>query len=99
MNMTELREQIDCIDKELVSLFEQRMSVSAQIADCKKERALPILDAAREHALLEKIAQISDPELEKYTVSLYQTILSLSRSYQQHIINGSTSAPHMEVHK
>ena len=33
MDLTEIRQQIDGIDQELVSLFCQRMNLSAQVAD------------------------------------------------------------------
>ena len=42
MDITELRNQIDGIDDQLVALFGQRMAVAAQIAEYKKENNLPI---------------------------------------------------------
>ena len=98
MDISELRKQIDHIDRQLVSLFQERMSVSAQIADDKKGKGLPVYDASRESELLESIAKMANPELEEYTVSLYQTILSLSRTYQEQIIAKAASSTDMEVH-
>ena len=42
MELKELRNQIDAIDNELVSLFKKRMELSAHVADYKKEHHLPI---------------------------------------------------------
>ena len=48
MELTQLRQDIDKIDDELVSLFCQRMEVAAKIADCKRESGTPIYVPARE---------------------------------------------------
>lgn len=82
MELKELREQIDRIDKELVDLFIQRMNVSANVAEYKKQNNMRVLDPSRERALLQKISELSGEEFEEYTRTLYSTILDLSRSYQ-----------------
>ena len=51
---TEYRDQIDRIDDEIVRLFEERMAVSAKIAQYKQEKGLPILDKIRERDKLKK---------------------------------------------
>ena len=82
MELKDLREQIDLIDRELVDLFLRRMNVAAEVAEYKREHGLPVLDASRERALLDKISELSGEEFETYTRTLYATILDLSRSYQ-----------------
>ena len=42
MDLSEIRQQIDEIDQELVGLFCRRMGLSAQVADYKKANNLPI---------------------------------------------------------
>ena len=87
MELNELRNQIDEIDRELVSLFIRRMSCSSEVAEYKRRNALPVLDKEREIKLLEKIAELSGKEFEEYTAELYKTILSLSRDYQQKLLD------------
>ena len=82
MELKDLREQIDGIDRELVSLFIQRMNVSAEVAEYKRQNNMRVLDPSRERALLQKISELSGEEFEEYTRTLYSTILDLSRSYQ-----------------
>lgn len=82
MDLQELREQIDQIDRRLVPLFIQRMNVSAAVAEYKRENHMRVLDPSRERALLQKISEMSGEEFEEYTRTLYSTILDLSRSYQ-----------------
>ena len=91
MELSKLREEIDEIDKELVSLFIKRMNCSSSVAQYKKENNMPVLDPSRERALLNKISELSGEEFEAYSRTLYSTILELSRSYQ-HKQLGETSA-------
>ena len=81
-DLMELRVKIDSIDAQLVELFKQRMAVSRDIAAYKKEHSMPTLDAGRERALLGKVAEQAGEELGDYAQSMYRTILSASRSYQ-----------------
>ena len=82
MDLTEIRQEIDGIDQELVRLFCARMNLSAQVADYKKANNLPIFVPARERAILQKVAQMAGPEMENYTRALYSMLFELSRSYQ-----------------
>ncbi len=82
MEISELREQIDQIDDELVRLFRKRMECSAAVADYKREHNLPILVPAREREILQSVAEKAGPEFGGYTRMLYSTIFELSRSYQ-----------------
>ena len=96
MELTELRNQIDSIDRELVELFKRRMNVSAQVAEYKRQTGMNVLDSSRERALLNKVSEFSGEEFEEYTRTLYATILDLSRSYQ-HKKLGDTSRLYEEI--
>ena len=63
MDITELREEIDKIDDQLVKLFVQRMQVSEQVAQYKRERNLPILVPAREREKLKDVAGKAGPDM------------------------------------
>ena len=82
MDITELRGEIDKIDDELLKLFCARMELSAQVADYKRERGLPIYVPAREREILQNVAQKAGTEFSDYARSLYSTIFELSRGYQ-----------------
>lgn len=96
MDIQELRKNIDEIDRELVDLFLRRMSISAEVAEYKREVGMPVLDPARERALLERVSEMSGEEFERYTRTLYSTILDLSRSYQHKKLD-KTSKTHREI--
>lgn len=82
MELKDLRNEIDGIDRQLVELFKKRMNVSAQVAEYKRQNGMAVLDASRERALLSKISELSGEEFEQYSRILYSTILDVSRSYQ-----------------
>ena len=82
MDLSEIRSQIDGIDRELVDLFCRRMALSAQVADYKKENNLPVYVPARERAILQQVAQQAGEDFEKDARILYSMIFELSRGYQ-----------------
>lgn len=83
MDITEARNQIDQIDRQITALFCRRMQCSAAIGAYKAERGLPIHVPEREAAILEALTRDADPALKPYLAALYQNIFRLSREYQQ----------------
>lgn len=90
MELSDYREKIDSIDKELIKLFAERMDTAAEIARYKKEHGMKVLDSARERAKLNDIASMVPEELSEYAISLYSLMFELSRSRQNRIIGTST---------
>lgn len=82
MDISQLRNEIDNIDGELVRLFTARMDAAAKIADYKKENNLPIYVPAREREVLQSVAEKAGPDMANYTRVLYSMLFELSRSYQ-----------------
>lgn len=98
MDLSEIRQQIDGIDQELVRLFCQRMNLSAQVADYKKANNLPIFVPARERAIAQKVAEMAGLEMENYARVLYSMLFELSRSYQSKR-NGEMSELYKSISK
>ena len=83
MELSDYRTEINDIDRQIISLFEKRMAVSADIAAYKKEHDLPVLDAGRErHKLNDVRAQLPE-ELKDYGVSLFSLLMDLSKTHQR----------------
>ena len=58
---------INEVDSKMVELFKERMNAARMVAEHKKENNLPVLDKAREKALIKKnIELLNDKELEQY---------------------------------
>ena len=81
-DLSELRVEIDSIDRQIVELLRQRMAVANEVAEYKRERDLPVLDSGREQALLTKVTGQAGEEFAGGVRAVYHTILSASRSYQ-----------------
>jgi chorismate mutase/prephenate dehydratase len=89
VNLQDYRETIDKVDAELLRLFKERMDISSQIAQYKKEHGLPALDAARER---EKLYEISEKagEMRTYTHALYSMLFDLSRTHQENLLKAES---------
>lgn len=82
MDMTEIREKIDKIDGQFLSLFLERMELSKEIAQVKARDGLPILNKEREREILRAVQERSG-EFDLYSHRLFSTVLELSRTYQR----------------
>jgi chorismate mutase/prephenate dehydratase len=92
-NLNEARLIINDIDKQMAALFEKRMKAAQVIAAYKKERGLPIYDAAREQALIERnAALVTDYDIRSYYVRFLNDVMAVSKQYQERIISGSKIA-------
>ncbi len=81
-NLIELREQINNTDDQIIELFKKRMNIAAEVAEYKREHDLPVFDAQRERALLERISVMAGEEFDTYARVLYHTMMEVSRAYQ-----------------
>lgn len=83
MTLEELRAQIDTVDAELLQLFLQRLAVSEQIGDYKKENGLPVLDAQRQERKLDELCKLT-PERDREAVCrLFSELMAISRARQE----------------
>ncbi len=87
MELSDYRKKLDEIDEDLLRLFSERMNIAAQIASWKQENSLPVLDARREKEKLQRIEEMSDPELSDYSFTLFSMLMELSRSRQNRILH------------
>lgn len=87
MNLSECRNEIDKIDKELVELFEKRMNVAINVAKYKIENNIPIFNGAREAEVIEKnINRLNNKEYSRLTEKFFTHLMELSRSLQADVI-------------
>ncbi len=85
--LDDCRRQINEIDAQLVSLFEQRMNAAKKIGDYKRANNLPIYDPRREEAIIARgTALLKNPELAPYYQEWYKTAIKVSRDYQNDLL-------------
>lgn len=92
-DLKELRQEIDAIDRQLVELFCRRMDVTRRVGQYKAARGLPVLDQARERAVLQEKGELAGEELRPAAITLYQTILALSRRQQRDLLGERADNP------
>ena len=90
LDLQNLRQEINETDKDIVDLFKKRMNIAASVAEYKKQNGLPVLDAARERALLTRISDMAGEEFDVYARTLYHTMLDVSRAYQYTKLGGGS---------
>lgn len=88
MELSELRQRIDGIDNELVKLFAERMGISAQVAEAKRQTGKPVFDPSRERAIIKNLTENLDDEMANYVSVLYNSIFEISRARQNKLLSG-----------
>ena len=91
MDINELRQQIDDIDRRLVDLYCRRMDTAREIGRYKRENNLPVLDSERERSLLNKVAEQAGEENEQGIRALYHLLIDHSRMRQE--MDGHPESP------
>lgn len=90
-DLLNLREKINNIDNQIIELFKQRMETALSVAQYKKDNCLPVFDPMRERELLDRISNLAGEDLDVYSRVLYETIMTVSKSYQYRYLNEENS--------
>ena len=88
-----LRCEIDEIDRQVVELFRQRMDVTRRVGEFKAARGMAVLDQAREREVLRNKGELAGEELRPAVITLYQTIMALSRRQQRDMLRERADNP------
>ena len=91
--LEQARAEIDTVDAQLAALFERRMATVLQVAEYKRAHGLPVYDAARETAVLEKAAaRIQDPALRPYYKDHVQNLMDVAKQYEAVVLGQNRAA-------
>ncbi len=82
-----LRDQIDGVDRQLVSLFAQRMDLTRQVGEYKVRSGMQVLDAKREQEVLDSKAELAPQAIQSECRTLFETIMALSRRQQRRLVS------------
>lgn len=87
VELTDLREQIDSIDRQIVSLYEQRMQVCQDVARYKIDTGKKVLDRTRERQKIDSVVGMVPNDYDKKGVQeLFEQIMATSRKLQYKIL-------------
>lgn len=87
MDLDELREKLDEIDKQMVELYEKRIETIKEVAYYKIKVKKPVLDKTREKEKIKQvISLLENPSNSQGIEKLYTAIMEESREIQSLII-------------
>lgn len=86
MDTTELRKQIDEVDKQMFTLIKKRMELVEGVAQYKKEHNLPTTNKKREREVLTNVTDSLGSDLGEYGRAIYRTMFDVSKLHEAHLI-------------
>ena len=82
--LTEVRGELDEVDRALVALLEKRMGLALDVAAYKAAHQLPVLDTSRKAAVLDsRCAFLTDPRWSPDIRAVFETIMERSCEAQR----------------
>lgn len=85
--LAEVRAELDAVDRQIVALFEKRMTLARDVVAFKMAHGLPVLDRSREEAVLaSRVDMLQDDHWAQSVRALYEEIMRLSRAEQESIL-------------
>lgn len=87
MDLLQIRDEIDVIDKEIERLYEERMKLCENVAEYKIANGKAVLDTQREKEKIDKIKSLANGEFNKKGAEeLFKQIMAISRKLQYQIL-------------
>jgi chorismate mutase len=94
MDISELRKQIDELDRRLVDLLSQRAQAAHQIGKLKRVAGMPIYEPDREQTVFDNVCRANPGPLPNHDLlNIYERIMDIMRQIQQQEIAPKTEAP------
>ena len=87
MSLQKIREQLDDIDEQILSLYERRMELCEQVGKDKLRTGKKVYDRKREEEKLAVLSEKASNERNKKGIrELFEQIMSMSRKLQYQIL-------------
>ena len=86
-SLSELIEQLDVIDSQIIELYEKRMEICSQVGAYKITAGKAVLDKEREIEKLNQVMQKASKDYNKAgLVELFELLMAQSRKLQQQMM-------------
>jgi len=84
VDIAELRDRIDTLDRELLQLFNERAALAVAIGEIKREQGLPIYDPEREKRIFQCMRQTNPGPLADDAITrLFERVIDESRRLER----------------
>ncbi len=90
MELKTLRTQIDTVDAKIMELFKERMALSGEVANYKKENDMPVENHAREREILARVSKEAGDDFAGAARLMYSVLFDASRSHQSRLIGNES---------
>ena len=96
MELNEIRQGINEIDRQIEELFVKRMGLCCDVAEYKLKNGLPVFQAGRENEILERVRGDMPEELKGGAGVLFTTIMDISKTLQFERVFSDRKPPESE---
>ena len=87
MDLGDLRKQIDSVDEQIVSLYEERMDICKHVAEVKIETGKKVFDREREKEKIARVKSLTHNDFKRTGIGeLFEQIMSMSRKLQYQLL-------------
>lgn len=87
MDLGDLRKQIDSVDEQIVSLYEERMDICKHVAEVKIETGKKVFDREREKEKIARVKSLTYNDFNRTGIGeLFEQIMSMSRKLQYQLL-------------
>lgn len=87
MDLLQIRDQLDVIDREIVRLFEERMGLIKDVAEFKIQTGKQVFDKERENAKIASVRKLAHSEFnEQAAEELFTQLMTISRRFQYRLL-------------
>ena len=87
VDLQDLRNEIDSIDRQMTELFEKRMEISRKVAKYKISTGKKVFDKERERKVIEKAKDMTHNDFNRHGIEeLFQQIMAMSRKLQYQLL-------------
>lgn len=88
MDLQELRQEIDQVDRQMVELFEKRQEICRSVAQYKIENHKKVLDKDREKQKLDAVTALASNDFNRQGVrDLFEQLMAVSRKLQYQVLS------------
>lgn len=85
LDIVALRTEIDELDLQILALVARRIAAVLKIGEYKRVHGLPVYDAERERAVIQRLLQVAPPGLDPQVVRrVFERIIDESRGIEHH---------------
>ena len=100
MDLNEIREEIDSVDKEMVRLFQKRMELVNEVAEFKIANHKQVLDRQREHDKIMELTGMTHSRFNARGVQdLFSQMMAISRKMQYRMLTEAGQAEDFDFTK